>query len=616
MSSGFGQNWKIIDKDQELMRKNFYNAMKLEQRGQNEQALEIYRHLFQYEPENDDYYKKYSELLFKLKKYNRLEIVVKKSLEHNPDNPRSIIDLGQIYFLQQDTVKAYKYWKKCLKTNNYSEIFINQMYYTFIKLGINEKAKKLLLDGRKIHKNNTLFSRQLGDHYFSDNKFIDSAIEYLKFFRQNKNNEIYVSNMFFKFPNDEITFNAVDSLFINELSMNNDVRLRKIRADFLFRNKDYSKVTDEVFIIESMTGNSGKYIMKLAEDVLKERENQTAENIYARIIASSEFEKIVPEALLGIANSAEQNILQTENISPMKYLYTGNIFFNTDFIYDISDENKDLRKAFDIYDSLGLSLENKTLSANSLYRLASLRFYVINDYDGAFDLFEQAEKYSNSTNFKNDCFMHKIKIMIAKGDIEPALELLNKKLTTRDKNFKKTLIVYKIFSEYIVGDLDTLLNQKTNLLRTLGINSKYFNDVFELMNFLEDNYNKKNELSKKAFRLFLKGEFLIHRNNLSEAGAVYNYIIQNFEDTPIIEVALFRLAQVDLQFNYLEGAEQTVEVLISKKSKYADNAVIMLADICMKKKQFEKAKKWYKIILLDYPKSFYSDTARKNLRKL
>ena len=76
------QRWKSPEVLQKELQTKFRMAQQLESQGQIERALELYKYIVNQDPKKYTYYHRYAYHLFRLKRYDELENVIKIFLEH------------------------------------------------------------------------------------------------------------------------------------------------------------------------------------------------------------------------------------------------------------------------------------------------------------------------------------------------------------------------------------------------------------------------------------------------------------------------------------------------------------------------------------------------------
>jgi tetratricopeptide (TPR) repeat protein len=603
--------------DRELESK-YKLAQILERQGRLEQAKELYKYVFNRKPDNYVYYNQYVNILFKQEDFEELEIAINEFLKIHPDNINAVIDLGEMYLARGDTSMAFQHWNNAIEKFNHSPAFYRVLFNSMANIGLFEEAENLMIKAREFHNNNNLFSVDLANYYMHRGEYTKSAQEYLAYARSNPKNFNFISGQILRFPREEEVFSSIDSLILNEINkqkLNPD--LHRLRAELLFKHNRYNDAIEEAFLVESLTGNKGAEVLKLADDLVKVKEYGFAKDLYSKILQSADFTNVAPQALLGLANVVEKSVLDERAVSPFKYFYTDNIFFNADLIYNVGLEVENLKQAFAIYDSLIITMPRSIYSAEAYYRLAELRYRVTHDFDGALNFYTRTYKSSTNIHLRNAALLRISEVEIARGDPAAALDLLQHELTKHEgTEFEKDFRVYFLLAKYLAGEIDSLDIEVNDVIPLLGPDYTFFNDVMEFINFVEENYSNANEKGKEAFKDFVKGELFLRQNKLSEAEEVYNYLIINYPDVPISSSARFRLSQIQLYFGENEAAIETIIPILDARNDLADNSAFMMAEMSyFVENDIDSATFWYEMILEKYPSSLYTDIARKRLRE-
>ncbi len=617
--SAFSQNWQAVDKERQNLSAKYQLAFRLEKQGRKEQALELYKFIFEKQPNNNAFYNRYIQLLFSMQKYSELEKILFDLINKNSKNINATIDLGKLYFVIGDSVKATNHWDKSIEKFDHSIAFYRALYHTMVSLRNYNKAEKVILQARKYHEQDDLFALELGNIYSVYGKYMQATEEFLKYAKLSERNFDYISRQILRFPNEENIFPVIDSVLQIEIKNNRfQWKLHKLRAEFLFKYNKYKEAGKEIFIVEELTKYSGKYILDFAKDLTKIKKYKIAESIYNKIIEEKKLGKIAPAALLGMANAIEKSVLKIDIFSPLKYFYPENIFFEIRATKSRNINQESLIKAFSIYDSMIETLPKSNYSAQALFRLAKLRYLALKDYDGAVEYFHRTSKISKDKNLQTQCKLHIGRMQIAKGNPDQAIRIFQQALQQfTDQNSRNIFQVYNMQAVYLSGNPDSALSLASQNLKSLGIKHKYFNDVFEFKNFLEKNYKDADIKGQEAFKNFIKGELLLQQEKLSEAYEFFSFLLINYPDSPISKSARFRLAQLQIYFNEFTKSEATLSKLFDLNQEYCDIAAFMLAETA----QYiflrnDKARKWYSWIIEHYNNSFYYEIARKRLREI
>ena len=477
----------------------------------------------------------------------------------------------------------------------------------------------MLKKARKYYNQENLFAQEVAYYQMQRGNYLESAGEYLLFARDDPRYYLQVSSQILRFPHDSSLFIGLDSLLLAELSRRNTSReLHKLRADVLFKFQQYPEAINEIMTVESLNQYRGNDILGLANDLLNEHQFALAEETFTRIIGDSRFSAILAQALLGLADAFEKEIMADQELAPFDYFYRDNFFFIPDFLSGIDTKEQRLQQSFAIYDSVITNLPRSNYTAQALYRLGELRYRILNDLDGAQKLYEDAIKISPDWNTRSLCQVRLADLLIAKGALPEAENFIRRNMKVmQGSSAEKMFAARLLLVEYFQDKIDSVLAMRNELLGLLGINDPLFNDVIEFTNFIED-YLTGGYLTPATLKAdYIRAELYIRQSKLSQAREKLNHIVSNYPSEKLAQPARFRLLQIELFFQRYELAEKIVRELHELGALYADNALFMLADIAQHRDHNpEYAAQWYELILEKYPNSIYRDPARKRLREI
>ena len=143
------------------------------------------------------------------------------------------------------------------------------------------------------------------------------------------------------------------------------------------------------------------------------------------------------------------------------------------------------------------------------------------------------------------------------------------------------------------------------------------NDALELSVLISDNYNM--DTSEVAMKLFSYADMLTFQQQFSKANVLYDSILKNFKNHSLNDEIIFRKAKIDLKKHNYQKAVKHFKLLVDNypNSILLDNSLFLIASIYEEKiKDFDQAKKYFKTILFDHKGSLYAAESRKRFRKL
>lgn len=266
-------------------------------------------------------------------------------------------------------------------------------------------------------------------------------------------------------------------------------------------------------------------------------------------------------------------------------------------------------------DELGTTAE----TINLMKTLAHIQALYLNKTEPALNLLQTAEKLpdANSTD-RAQCALERADIYLFANDIWSA-NMLYAKIALDHKNndignearLKQAKVAYynSQFS-YAQALLDVLKASTSKLIA---------NDAFELSQLISDNTIMDEDSTYYALQLFAKADLSLYQNKATEALAYLDTIQQNFAYHSLTDDVLMRKALAAQKMNDTAAMLACLTEITQRFSYdlYADNAYFMLAEyyhfVAHNK---EKAQELYKILMLDFPQSYYSSVARKRFREM
>lgn len=256
-------------------------------------------------------------------------------------------------------------------------------------------------------------------------------------------------------------------------------------------------------------------------------------------------------------------------------------------------------------------------SIKILRNLAYLQGFYLQKTTEAIELLQEALTIRGVSQLeKGLCSLLLADLQLYANDIWGA-NILYAKITLDYKNsdtghqarYKQAQIAYYNGQfEYAQMLLDVLKASTTKLIA---------NDAFELSHLITE--NTLMDSTATALSYFAKADLLLYQNKPNEAFAYLDSITTQFPGHSIESELLMRKAVVSKKNN---NPQEMIAYLteITQRFSYdihADKAHFMLAEYYeLNEKDIEKAQEHYKIILLEYPQSFYNTIARKKFREM
>src|ERR1700743_957467 len=347
--------------------------------GELQKALDIYQKL--YKQDNDAYYSYYVSGLLSLKKVEEAENVTKKMLRKHPGDYQYSIGLGLIYTQKGETDKANAVYDDLIKNLPPDAGEISNLATQFYQAENVDYAIKIFLQGRKLMKNDNLYSFELINLYrFKRDK---SAVieEYLNFL---PSNPTFITQ----------AENAMSSLFegADDYAMLKAVLFRHIQKDpqqtiytdlliwqFL-KQKEFDQALNQALALSRRQNDDGNSIFDLCQTFISDEAYETAIRGYEYIISKGKENQLYIPAKIELINT--KNLLVTAG----KYTQADLLSLEKDYLELINEFGKTGSTAF------------------AMQRLAKLQAFKLHKLNDAQKLLEETINIPNiKLNLLNSC---------------------------------------------------------------------------------------------------------------------------------------------------------------------------------------------------------------------
>ena len=332
---------------------------------------------------------------------------------------------------------------------------------------------------------------------------------------------------------------------------------------------------------------------------------------YEFILKHSAEPKIKGKALLEMAKTFEKQIVPLNQEHLIPYFYDDNIFFKNPFQIHSLISEEHLKTSLELYDSILVSLDDSPILSEAYFKLGKIHYSILQDFDRAYFLLNQSLSKNDDNSFRKEILISITDVLIAQGQMESALELLQKEL---NNDISPQLKMRKILIHFLKDNADYTLDLIDSTILTIEINSNLLNDLMELKSIIE-RYHSDTSIDQTAFKHFLKAENYLRMEKVGDAINELIFINSNFKDSKVLPLANMRLSLLYFKLNDFQMALETC--LLLQDTYLYQKALIFSAEI-YEKKLFEKDKalQLYMKILNEYPFSVYSEPVRYHIRSI
>ena len=573
-------------------------------------AISIYKDIISKSPNNFQAIRSLKNIYKKSHRYEDGINFLQYYLIRNPKDIHLSIELGEFYYLNENTVQAKKVWSDGINKFNTNKSFYRILLTTYDKYSLDKEMFDMIDESRKIFGNDFL-AQEIGNYYQKRKDYKNAIEEYVLTLLSNTGRAPTVSRRILMMSDDDEAKNIIEIKLLEASSKYPNILLPTL-ADHYFKHGEYSKSYTTYLDWANKGFFNAKKWLDFSNNLRIEGSYSLSAKAYQVALKKDLRGYQLGEALLGLAKTFEEQISPIEKNDIIPFFYNDNLFFEDAFqIYSkISPSN--LQSSLSIYDSVLVSIPESALITEAQFRLAEIQYRIIEDFDKASNLYITALSENPPIELKKKIILRVGDVLLAKGDFNKSISFLDSIYTIyKIPEIKNKLVETYLFS----GNPDTALSIIDEIFLTLTPTNNTFNDLMEIRDIINHYYINSDENGKNAFKDFLKSEFLLKQRKIAEASQLLDYIIKNndkLELTPLISlrraIVLMRLKNFEEALNQVQSIENTI---------FADRGIIMSGQIYEKiYNDIPKAMEYYMRILNEYSESIYSEPIRYHIRKL
>ncbi|HEY4194653.1 MAG TPA: tetratricopeptide repeat protein, partial [Mucilaginibacter sp.] len=453
---------------------------------------------------------------------------------------------------------------------------------------------KIFLQGRKLMKNDNLYSFELINLYRFKRDKPALVEEYLNFL---PSNPTFITQ----------AENALSSLFegADDYGMLKAALFRHIQKDpqqtiysdlliwqFL-QQKEFDQALNQALALSRRQDDDGNSIFDLCQTLISNEAYETAVRGYEYIISKGKEKQLYIPAKIELINT--KNLLVTAG----KYTQADLLGLEKDYIDLLNEFGKTGSTVF------------------AMQRLARLQAFKLHKLDDAQKLLEEAINIPNiKLNLLNSCKLDLGDVYLINQRPWDATLLYGQVETGypnttigQDAKFRNAKLAYYTGDfKWAKGQLDVLKAATSQLIA---------NDALNLSLLITDNLTA--DTSGSALKMYARADLQIFAERPKKAVQVLDSIDVKYPGNSLSDDILMAKARVLIQQKSYADAIVPLKKIVADHpfNLWADDAVFMLGDIYENHlANKEQAKIFYQKIITDYPGSLWLNEARKRFRLL
>jgi len=573
-------------------------------------AISIYKDIISKNPNNYQVIRSLKNIYKKSQRYEEGINFLQYYLNTNPKDIQLFIELGEFYFLNENIEKAKEIWSNGLLKFDTNKSYYRILLSTYDRYSQEKDIFKMVDAGRK-NFGKSFLAQELGDYHQRRKEYKKAIDEYILILLSNTGRGSTVQRKILRMSDDSEA-KAVIEIKLLEISDKYPNILLPTLANHYFKHREYQN-SFNTYLKWANSGffNSNKWL-DFANNLRKENSYLLSVNAYEYALKKNLKGYQYGEALLGLAKTFEDQITPVKNRNIIPYFYGDNIFFEDAFqIYSKISPNN-LQFSLDIYDSILVKIPESSLITEAQFRLAEIQYKIIEDFDKASTLYINALSKNPPMKLKKNIILRIADVLLAKGEHKNSIAFLDSVYNIYQiQEIKDKLVEVHLFS----GNPDTALSIISEIFSSITPINNSFNDLMEVRDIINYYYTDLNEYDRKAFKQFLKAEYLLKQRKISEASQLLNYTIDENSALKIIPLISLRRAILLVKMKKFDQALNQIASI--ENSLLGDKSIIMAGQIY---EQFyndnDKAMEYYMRIINNHTNSIYFEPVRYHIRLL
>jgi tetratricopeptide (TPR) repeat protein len=576
---------KAQTSDQDAIANQFYKS------GEYDKALNIYKQLYQAKNGSSTYYKEYLNTLLKLKLYDDAEKIINKEIKQNPI---AKLDLGALYQEKGDLASADKIYNSVIQQMQPNQFSINDVANAFYGTGNFDFAIKTFLVGRKLLKDDNIFSYELINLYRYKKMKDELTQESLKLIENQPELITMIKGNLARTYENNNDYNILKSLLLKKIQKDpQNTNYIDLLAWQYIQQQQYDLALIQLIALDKRTNGNGAKVYSLADLLFENKAYETANKAYNYLIEKGTNSTYYISARVAILRSKNKQILDG------KYV------------------REDITNLVNDYENLLKEFGSSAQTIFAIRQLANLKAFYLNQLDESEKLLESTLTFPNA----RPQTLAEVKIDLADiyilnnerweaallyGQVEKSFT--NEPLGQEAKFKNAKLSFYNADFTWAKAQLDVLKASTSQLIA---------NDALDLSLLIQDNLAF--DSTGNALKMYAKADLLQFKNLDIQSLTTLDSITVLYPQTDLSDDILMLKSKIYIKQNDFTKAVITFNNIITNynNSIWVDDALFQLAVLEEDKlNDKQNAQKHYQQLIENFPGSLYVIEARKRFRNL
>ena len=578
-----------FNRDQQLADQYYFS-------GEFDKAAVLYEKLYD---KNPYVYNNYLRSLFELNEYDKAEKLVKKQIKKDPDNPVLLIDLGQVYFRENNFVNSRKQYESALKILPADQNMIISTANAFLAIREQDFALQTYLEGRKLMRGIYNFRFELAQVYFLQQDYQKMLDEYLDALEENPGYLQSIQNVLqSRFSTDDESDNGFGELLrtslLRKIQKSNEPVFSELLIWYFVQQKDFDSAFLQAKAVDKRLDESGSRLISLGQLSVANQDYDAGIKCFQYIVDKGKSNFYYTIARMELLNARNKKVIESG-----KYTQT-----------DLENLRKDYEASLDELGKTGAT-------APMMRGLAHLLTFYMDKTEEAVKILDEAIALPDiKPAYQAECKLELGDALLFSGDLWESGLLYSQvdkafkydELGREAKYRNAKLDFYRGEFLWAQAQLDVLKSSTSQLVA---------NDAMYLSLLISD--NTVFDSTTDALTMYSHADLLNYQNKREEALMTLDSLLQKFPTHTLYDDALFKKAEIYFLQRRYQQADSLYGAVVAgfPTGIISDDAQFRRAQIHDRfLGDAQGAMLLYEELLKNYPGSTFAVDARKRYRIL
>ena len=563
--------------------------------GQYEKAKNYYEKIAKKTENLPAIYENYLATLVRLKDDEEAEKLIKKLIKSTPDNLFYRLDHYLFVTPTQGEEKTEKEFSSIVSDIKQNVALVEKAADYLIRHQNIEKAKQVLLAGRKASKDKTIFAVGLANIYYLQGNTEETVEELLNLLKTDPEQLENIENAFQNNLKEEKDFEILENKLYERVQKDpNEIAYNELLLWLNIQKKNFNKAFMQAKAIDKRNKSEGSKLLEVGKIAMDNKDYESAVKFYQYIITEYKDGYNYPIARRELIRAKEESVKNTFPVDQTK-----------------------IKSLIGDYLSLIKELGNNGATLEARRSVALLYAFYLDKKDTAVVILNEAIALGRGDErVRNKAKIDLGDIYLLKGEPWESTLLysqVEKEMKEDPLGHEAKLRNAKL--NYYKGDFE-LAQEHLDVLK-LATSREISNDAMDLSILIQDNVGL--DTTTEAMQDYAAIELLLFQNKITESLAKTDSMIKKYPDHTLTDELYWLKAKIYKKIGDYKNAVIALEKIQSDYPDdiLGDDALFMLGSVYEENlKDNAKAMEIYQSFLQKYPGSIYNAEARKRYRLL